>query len=270
MSITVDNDQKIFVSPRRLPFAERKIVAEQVEQWIKEGIVEPCSSEYSSQVVVVRKKDGTPRVCIDYRAINRMIIKDCYPLLIEDILDRLQDSCVFSSLDLKNGFFHVPANENSRKYTAFVTHSGQYQFLKVPFGLCNSPAVFQRFINEIFSNMTVKGIALPYIDDLVIPANNVEEAIVLKMVLKRAEEYGLEINKKKCQLLKRCIEFLGHIIEDGKIYLSPEKTKAVLKFPEPKTIKQVQSFLGLSGYFRKFIPQYSKIAKPLSDILKKD
>jgi len=104
MSITVDNDQKIFVSPRRLPFAERKIVAEQVER-IKEGIVEPCSSEYSSQVVVVRKKDGTPRVCIDYRAINRMIVKDRYPLpLIEDILDRLQDSRIFSLWILKMDF----------------------------------------------------------------------------------------------------------------------------------------------------------------------
>jgi len=272
MTIIMKEDQKIFARPRRLPFPERKIVSDQMEQWIKEGVIEPCSSDYASPIVVTKKKDGTPRICIDYRAINRAIIKDRYPLpLIEDILDRLQAARIFSSLDLKNGFFHVPVNKDSQKYTAFVTHDGQYQFRKVPFGLCNSPAVFQRYINEIFNDLTRKGIALPYIDDLIIPAENEEEAIHrLKIVLKRAEEYGLEINKRKCQLLEQRIEFLGHVIENGKLYPSPEKTKAVLKFPEPRTIKQVQSFLGLTGYFRKFIPNYSRIANPLSNLLKKN
>jgi len=168
-------------------------------------------------------------------------------------------------------FFHVSVNKDSQKYTAFVTHDGQYQFRKVPFGLCNSPAVFQRYINEIFSDLTRKGIALSYIDDLIIPAENEEEAIKrLKIVLKGAEEYGLEINKKKCQLLEQRIEFLGHLTENGKLYPSPEKTRAVLKFPEPRTIKQAQSFLGLTGYFRKFIPNYSRIAKLRSDLLKKN
>lgn len=223
MTITLSEDQKVFARPRRLPFVEKKIVKEQVEQWIEEGIVEPCSSAYASPVVVTRKKDGTPRICIDYRAMNRIVVKDRYPLpLIEDVLDRLQDSSVFSTLDLKNGFFHVPVSKESQKYTAFVTDNGQYQFRRVPFGLCNSPAVFQRFINEIFRDMTMQGIALPYIDDLIIPAKNVEDAVQkLKMVLKRAEEYGLEINKNKCQLLRRRIEFLGH--EEGKLYPSPDK-----------------------------------------------
>src|SRR5436190_2760226 len=218
-----------------------------------------------------KKKDGTPQICIDYRAINRTIRKDRYPLpLIEDILDRLQDAQVYHSLDLKNGFFHVSVDKDSQKYTSFVTHDGQYQFRRVPFGLCNSPAVFQRFINTIFHDMTVQGIALPYIDDLIIPAKNEKEAVErLRLVLQRAEEYGLEINKKKCQLLKRRIEFLGHIIENEKLYPSSEKTKAVLKFPELQTLKHIQSFLGLSGFFRKFIPQYSTIARPLSDLLRK-
>lgn len=120
-----------------------------------------------------------------------------------------------------------------------MLHMAEYQFRKVPFGyysssLCNSPAVFQCFVNKIFQDMTAQGIALPYIDDLIIPAKNVEDAVQrLKNVLKRAEEYGLKINKKKCQLLERRIEFLGHIIENGKLYPSSEKTKAILKFPKP-------------------------------------
>ncbi|GBO30038.1 Transposon Ty3-G Gag-Pol polyprotein [Araneus ventricosus] len=137
--------------PRRLPFSKKKIVQTQVAEWLQQGIVEPCSSEYSSPVVIVRKKDGTPRVCIDYRKLNKVVVKDRFPLpLIEDILDRLQGSRVFSTIDLKNAFFHVDVNKDSRKYTSFVTHEGQYQFLQIPFLLCNSPAVFQRYINTIF------------------------------------------------------------------------------------------------------------------------
>ncbi|KAK9736412.1 Reverse transcriptase (RNA-dependent DNA polymerase) [Popillia japonica] len=212
-----------------------------------------------TEVVIVKKKDGSHRLCIDYRKLNKVVVKDRYPLpLIEDQLDRLQEAGVFSTLDLKNGFFHVPVEEQSRKYTAFVTHNSQYQFLKVPFGFCNSPSVFQRFINTIFSDMARKGIALPYMDDLIIPAKDEDEAVKrLQTVLERSRDYGLEINMKKCRFLQKRVEFLGHVIENGRIEPSDAKTKAVLRFPELKTIKQVQSFLGLTGYFRKFIPQYS-------------
>ncbi|GBM43296.1 Retrovirus-related Pol polyprotein from transposon 297 [Araneus ventricosus] len=259
-------------TPRRLPFSEKKIVQTQVAQWLEQGIVEPCSSEYSSPVVIVRKKDGTPRVCIDYRKLNKVVVKDRFPLpLIEDILDRLQGSRVFSTIDLKNAFFHVDVNKDSRKYTSFVTHEGQYQFLKVPFGLCNSPAVFQRYINTIFRPLINDGIVLPYLDDIIILSSSFEEGIErVERVLSIASEYGLEINFNKSHFLKKRIEFLGHVVEDGKIFPSTLKTKAVLNFPEPANLKQIHSFLGLTGYFRKFIPKYSTIARPLSDLLKKD
>jgi len=144
-------------------------------------------------VVVVKKSDGTPRVCVDYRALNRIVCKDRYPLpLIEDILDRLQNARVFSSIDLKNGFFRVSVSKEARKYTSFVTHNGQYQFLKVPFGFCNSPAIFQHFINVIFNDLTARGIALPYIDDLIIPGIDETDAITnLKLVLGRAKDSRL-------------------------------------------------------------------------------
>lgn len=272
LKITMKDDEPIFSRPRRLSPAEKSIVDNQVKDWLEQGIIEPSSSEYASQVVVVKKKDGSPRVCIDYRRINKSVVKDRYPLpLIEDLLDKLQGSVVFSTLDLKNGFFHVPVEEESRKYTSFVTHSGQYQFTKTPFGLCNSPAVFQRFINCAFRPLVVQGIALIYMDDIIIPAKDNSEALQrLKLVLDIAKAYGLVLNKKKCNFLKTSIEFLGHLVENGKIYPSPEKTAAVMNFPEPTTAKQVQSFLGLSGYFRKFIRNYSIIARPLSDLLKKD
>lgn len=272
MKICVKNDEPVHHRPRRLPFAERDIVNAQVQEWLYNGVIEPSTSEWSSQVVVARKKDGSPRICIDYRKVNKIIMKDRYPLpLIEDQLDKLSNATIYSTLDLKNGFFHVSVEPSSRKYTSFVTCNGQYQFKRVPFGLCNSPSVFQKFINQTFQPLINAGLVLPYMDDLIIPAADEDEAFSrLQKVLETCAEYGLEINKKKCHLLKRRIEFLGHVIEDGKVYPSELKTRAVLKFPTPTSIKQVQSFLGLTGYFRKFIPNYAKIAKPLSDLLRKD
>ncbi|GFU38681.1 retrovirus-related Pol polyprotein from transposon 17.6 [Trichonephila clavipes] len=186
---------------------------------------------------MVKKKDGSSRMCIDYRKLNQKLVKDKFPLpIIEDVLDTLQETKVYSTLDLRNGFFHVDVDKDCRKYTSFIVPDGQFEFNKVPFGLSTSPGVFQRYVSSIFRDLTRKGIVISYLDDLVIPAKNEQE---------------------------------GHIVESGTIKPSPTKTLAVRKFPEP-TIKQVQSFLGLTGYFRKYIKDYSKIAKPLSDLTRKE
>ncbi|GFW14592.1 retrovirus-related Pol polyprotein from transposon 297 [Trichonephila clavipes] len=272
LDIALTDDEPIFHKPRRLPYAERDIVDAQVDDWVKNGIVEPCSSPYASQVVVVKKKDRKSRVCIDYRRLNRKLIKDNYPLpLIDGILDCLQNAKIFTTLDLKNGFFHVAVNERSRKFTSFVTHNGQYQFRRMPFVLSTCPSTFMRYINANFQHLISKSIVLPYMDDVVIPAANESQALeYLKIVLQVACDYGLEINFKKCQFLHNKIEFLGHIIENGRLFPSPSKTKAVINYPDLKNIKDVRRFLGLTGYFRKFLPSYSTIAKPLSDLLRKD
>ncbi|GFW84533.1 retrovirus-related Pol polyprotein from transposon 297 [Trichonephila clavipes] len=217
LDIALTDDEPIFYKPPRLPFAERDIVDAQVDEWVKNGIVEPCSSPYASQVVVVKKKD------------------------------------------------------RSRKFTRFVTHNGQYQFRRMPFGLSTCPSTFMRYINAIFRHLISKSIVLLYMDDVVIPTANESQALeYLKIVLQVACDYGLEINFKKCQFLHNTIEFLGHIIENGRLFPSPSKTKAVINYPDLKNIKDVRRFLGLTGYFRKFLPSYSTKAKPLSDLLRKD
>ncbi|GFV95734.1 retrovirus-related Pol polyprotein from transposon 412 [Trichonephila clavipes] len=166
LDIALTDDEPIFHKPQRLPFAERDIVDAQVEEWIKNGIVQPCSSPYASQVVVVKKKDGKSRVCIDYRRLNRKLIKDNYPLpLIDVILDCLQNAKIFTTLDLKNGFFHVAVNERSRKFTSFVTHNGQYQFRRMPFGLSTCPSTFMRYINAIFRHLISKRTSFKIITD---------------------------------------------------------------------------------------------------------
>ena len=272
MRITLTDDTPIFCTPRRLPLKERMIVDEQIDEWLEEGIIEPSESEFCSPIVLVKKKDSTYRLCVDYRKINKVIVKDHFPLpLIEDQLDRLQGAMIFSTIDLRNGFFHVNVNSDSRKFTSFITHNGQFQFLKVPFGLTNSPAVFQRHVNSIFRNLTREGIALPYVDDVIVPAKTEDEALTnLERVLETCKDYGLDINIKKCHFLNRRIQFLGNIIENQQISPTPEKIKAMAKYPQPKDTKQVERFLGLAGYFRKFIPGFALIAKPLTDLKKKD
>ncbi|GFX78490.1 retrovirus-related Pol polyprotein from transposon opus [Trichonephila clavipes] len=274
MRIILKDEEPVCQHPRRLAFRERQEVNKQIEEWLNEGIIRPSSSEYASPIVMVKKKDGSSRMCIDYRKLNQKLEKDKFPLpIIEDVLDTLQEAKVYSTLDLRNGFFHVDVDEDCRKYTSFIVPDGQFEFNKVPFGLSTSPGVFQRYVSSIFRDLTRKGIVISYlvIPLLVIPAKNEQEGLEkLKIIFEVAKKYGLEIKFKKCQFLKKKIEFLGHIVESGTIKPSPTKTLAVRKFPEPTTIKQVQSFLGLTGYFRKYIKDYSKIAKPLSDLTRKE
>ncbi|GFX59435.1 retrovirus-related Pol polyprotein from transposon 17.6 [Trichonephila clavipes] len=235
MRIILKDDIPVYQPARRLSFSENQDVDKQIDEWLEQGI-------------------------------------DRFPLpLIEDVLDRLQGAKVYTTLDLKNGFFHVDVNEDCKHLTSFVVPDGQFEFNKVPFGLSTSPSVFQRYVYSIFRELMRKGIVIIYMDDLVIPAKDEKEGLEkLREVLEVASKYGLEMKFKKCQFLRRKVEFLGHVIENGTIRPSIVKTIAVKKFPVPTTVKQVQSFLGLTGYFRKFIPAYSQIAKPLSDLTRKD
>lgn len=270
--IILKDELPIHQTPRRLSVKEDEEVQRQIEEWLEKKIIRPSNSEYSSPIVLVKKKNGSTRICVDYRKLNKHVVKDRYPLpVIEDQIDKLQGTKIFSTIDLKNGFFHVPVEESSIKYTAFVTPRGQYEFLRTPFGYCNSPLSFQRYINHIFKEAIREGILLVYLDDLVILAKNEEEALQrLKIILQVAEDHGLQINWQKCSFLCRTIEYLGYEISENKIKPSTAKINAVSNYPEPKTVKQIQSFLGLSGYFRKFIPNYATIARPLYDLLKKE
>lgn len=258
--------------PRRLAPRESKFVVEQIDEWLKDGIIQPSNSEYASPIVVRPKKDGSMRLCIDYRQLNAKVVRDRYPLpVMEDVLEKFFDAKVFSTLDLRNGFFHVDVDNASVKYTAFVVPNGQYEFLKVPFGLCNSPAVFQRFVNTVFWPLIREGIVMVYLDDLIVPGINEEDNLnKVSRVLDVAKENGLIIRFDKCVFVSKKVSFLGHILEEGSIRPSEEKTHAIKYYPEPKTVAQVQSFMGLAGFFRKFVLNFSLIAKPLTDLTRKE
>ncbi|GFT20331.1 retrovirus-related Pol polyprotein from transposon 297 [Trichonephila clavipes] len=270
MKIILSDEKPIAQRSRRLSLPEKREVEKQIDEWLEQGIIRESCSDFSSPVVVCKKKDGTMRLCIDYRKLNKKIVKDRYPLpIIEEVLDKLGNGEIFTTLDLKNAFFHVNVDEASRKYTAFVTETGQYEFLKVPFGLSISSNYFQRYINYVFRELLRDDTLIIYLDDIIIPATDEKEACKkLARVLETASRYGIELNLKKCQFLQGKINFLGHVIQNGIIQPSAEKTVSVCNFPEPKNAKDVQSFLGLTGYFRKYIPSYAMIARPLSDLLR--
>lgn len=200
---------------------------------MRDGVVRPSLSECASPMVLVKKKRY--RLYVDYRQLNKKIVRDRYPLpLIDDQLDRLQSAKIFTTLDLENGFFHVEVDEDSRKFTAFITRDGQYEFSRMPFGLCNSPAVFQKFVNATFRDFINDGMVLTYMDDLIVPSVDYRGALeILERVFGRASQSGLAINWNKCQFLQTKVEFLGHEVKSGSVRPSRAKTDAVTRFPEP-------------------------------------
>ncbi|GFX48111.1 retrovirus-related Pol polyprotein from transposon 297 [Trichonephila clavipes] len=209
MKIILSDEKPIAQRSRRLSLPERKEVEKQIDEWLEQGIIRESCSDFSSPVVVCKKKDGTMRLCIDYRKLNKKLVKDRYPLpIIEEVLDKLGNGKIFTTLDLKNVFFHVDVDEASRKYTAFVTETGQYEFLKVPFGLSISSNYFQRYINYVFRELLRDGTLNIYLDDIIIPATDEKEACKkLARVLETASRYGIELNLKKCQFLQGKINF---------------------------------------------------------------
>ncbi|XP_037957697.1 uncharacterized protein LOC119687446 [Teleopsis dalmanni] len=185
--------------------------------------------------------------------------------------DILIDGIQKNHLDLENEFFHVSIDEDSKKYTAFVTKDDLFQFNKTPFGFCNSPAALMRFVNNIFQDLINEDILELYMDDIIIYGDTADKCITkMRTVLERAKKWNLKIKCKTCCFLPTKIKFLGHIVEDGKVYPGEEKPKAVSKFPIPKNIKAVQSFLGLTGFFRRFIKNYAGIAQQLTNLLAKN
>lgn len=272
MKIILKHEQPITFRPRRLSYSEQRDLRVIIDELLTEGIIRESNSPYSSPIVLVRKKSGGYRLCVDYRELNKITIKDNFPTpLIDDQLDRLKNKKIFTSLDLKNGFHHVRMNEKSVQYTSFVTPLGQYEYLKMPFGLTNSPRVFNRFIQLIFRELISRGELLVYLDDLLIATETFPQHItILKEVFVLAAKYGLQFRLDKCFFGCYEIEYLGYLINEHGVRPSLKHVDAMLNYPVPKSSKQVRQFLGLASYFRRFISNFSIIAKPLYDLVKKN
>jgi len=274
--ILTKHEDPIYTKLYRYPQIHRAEVNRQIKEMLDHGIIQHSNSPYNSPLWVVEKKEDASKVqqwrlVVDYRKLNEVTVDDKYPIpVMEEILDKLGRCQYFTTLDLARGFYQVELDEKSRAKSAFSTEDGHYEFLRMPFGLKNAPATFQRLMNSVLSDLIGKD-CLVYIDDVIVFSTSLQEHMIsLEKVFKRLNEANLKIQLNKCEFLKRETEFLGHIVTKDGIRPNPKKITAILNFPIPKSTKEIKQFLGLAGFYRKFIKDFARITKPLTKSLKKD
>ena len=253
---------------RRMPLAVRAEVARQVEKMQEMGVVTPSSSPWSSPVVLVRKKDGAHRFCVDYRGLNEVTKADGFPLpRVDDLLDQLGHSRYFSTLDLAAGFWQIRMHPDSKEKTAFATPQGLFEFQVMPFGLMNSPAVFQRLMQQVLAGLNpAEGpeFVSVYIDNILIFSANLEDHIgYLKLVLERITQVNLKLKPSKCHFIRKEVEYLGHVITPEGLRTNQKLVQAVQEFPTPKDLSRVRQYLGMCSYY------IATIAKPLHILTRK-
>jgi hypothetical protein len=247
--------------------AELKELKDQLQELLDKGFIRPSSSPWGAPVLFVKKKDGTLRMCIDYRELNKVTIKNKYPLpRIDDLLDQLQGASVFSKIDLQSGYHQVRVKEGDIPKTAFRTRYGHYEFLVMSFGLTNAPAVFMNTMNRVFHDYLDQFIVV-FIDDILIYSKNQEDhGVHLRKALERLRQEQLFAKLEKCEFWLDSVSFLGHVISGEGVSIDPEKVKAVVDWTRPTSVHEVRSFLGLAGYYRRFIEGFSKLSGPLTTL----
>ncbi|MDI9312181.1 MAG: reverse transcriptase domain-containing protein [Limnohabitans sp.] len=269
--INTEDSLPVKQNPYRTSSKEKNIITETVQELLNAGIIEESSSPWCSPVVIVPKKDGSYRMCIDYRKLNKVTKKDSYPLpRIDDALDTLAGSKFYSSLDLYSGYFQIEVDDYSKEKTAFRTHDGFYQYNVLPFGLTNAPPTFQRAMDSVLCKLKWN-ICLVYLDDILIFSRDFDTHLErLELVFNALDEGNLKLKPSKCHFAMPEVSFLGHVIADSGIRPDPSKIEKLQKFEQPKNSKDVLSFLGLINYYRKFVPNLYKLEKPLRNLTLKN
>lgn len=260
----IDPSKIVHRRPYRLSPTELDIVNVKIKELLDAKIIRESSSPFASPILLVKKKDGSDRMCVDYRELNKNTRPDSYPLpLISDQINKLHRANFFSTIDMASGFHQIKVDEDSIERTAFVTPTGQFEYLRMPFGLRNAPQVFQRAINKSLKELNDDKI-LVYMDDVLSASESIEEGLArLDKLLETLSKTGFSFNLKKCSFMKTKIEYLGFVISSGQIRPNPRKIEALKSLPAPNTVTQVRQLIGLASYFRQFIPNFSKLLKPL-------
>ena len=251
--------------------AELKELKEQMEEMVKKGFVRPSTSPWGASALFVKKKDGSMRLCIDYRELNKVTIRNQYPLpRIDDLFDQLQGAKVFSKIDLRSGYHQLRVHDEDVSKTAFRTRYGHFEFLIMPFGLTNAPAAFMDLMNRIFRPY-LDQFVIVFIDDILIYLGSGEEhAKHLGIVLQTLREHRLYAKLSKCQFWLASVAFLGHIVSVEGVSVDPQKVESILNWKPPTSVTEIRSFLGLAEYYCKFVEGFSKIAAPLTRLTRKE
>jgi transposase InsO family protein len=254
----------------RLPLMKRRTVEDEIEKMLAAKIIRPSQSPWAAPITLQSKKDGSVRFCVDYRRINAITMKDAGPLpLIQDVFDNLQGAQIFSTLDLKSGYWQVDVAEEDIPKTAFITHRGLYEFVRLPFGLTNAPAQFQRLMNFILRDFIGKTCCV-YLDDIVVFGRTPHEhKDRLQKVLDALHAAGLTLKQKKCFLGREQVELLGYTVSAQGITAQEDKLAAIRNMAAPTDVKAIQRFMGMTGYYRQLIPRYADISAPLITLTKK-
>jgi transposase InsO family protein len=258
------------VRPYRYPPAVKDEIERQISDMLSTGIVQPSQSPFSSSVLLVKKKDGTYRFCVDFRHLNTITIKAKYPVpVIEELLDELHGASWFTSLDLTAGYHQIRLKPGDEPKTAFQTHTGQYEFRVMAFGLTGAPATFLKAMNITLGPLLRKCV-LVFFDDILVYSRTLEEHVDhVRLVLQLLHRDQWQVKLAKCVFAQRQLRYLGHLISEQGVATDPEKVQAVLQWPPPASVKDLRSFLGLAGYYRRFVRHFGMISRPLTDLLKK-
>ena len=249
----------------------REYMYEEIDKMLEEDVIEPSNSDWSNPVVMIKKPNGKYRFCLDFRKVNKITKKDLYPIpIMAEILDALRSARYISKIDLRSAYHQIPLEEESSKITAFtVPGKGMYQFKRMPFGLTNAPATFQRLMDKIITP-DLKPNVFCYLDDIIIVTENFEEHLKnLEIVLEKINQAGLTINLEKCEFGCSEVKYLGFIVNEKGLLMDEDKIKPILEFPTPKNVKQLQRIIGMTSWYRRFIPKFSEIMEPLHTLLKK-
>ena len=253
-----------------LSATELQALREFLDEHLPIGFIRPSRSSHGAPVLFVRKKDGSLRLCVDFRGLNKITKKDRYPLpLISDLLDSPRKARIYSKIDLRHAYHLVRIAEGDEWKTAFRTRYGSFEWLVMPFGLTNAPASFQRFMNDIFGDMLDKSV-LVYLDDILIYSDDIDQhRHHVREVLSRLRKHGLYAREDKCEFHKTQVEFLGYILSEHGLEMAQDKIETIQNWPEPRKVKDIQSFLGFANFYRRFIKNYSAITVPLTRLTRK-
>ncbi|KAJ1695434.1 hypothetical protein LUZ63_012132 [Rhynchospora breviuscula] len=267
----VPGTKPISKAPYRMAPAELKELKIQLEELLEKGFIRPSASPWGAPILFVKKKDGSLRLCIDYRELNKVTVKNRYPLpRIDDLFDQLQGSSVYFKIDLRTGYHQLRIKPEDVEKTAFRSRYGHYEYLVMPFGLTNAPAAFMDLMNRVFRDY-LDNFVVVFIDDILVYSRTHEEHVNhLRAVLARLQEHQLFGKLSKCEFWLEKVAFLGHVISGNGLSVDPMKVQAVADWAQPKNVTEVRSFLGLAGYYRRFVEGFSKIARPLTQLLHKD